>query len=166
MAEERERRDARATPPLAISQHWQTVQDNILCIADLIPDDKLNWTPKDDLWNSRGILIHIADARDRWLADRVVDGDPYPNIWATARTKDDLKRELDRTFGRLQRFLANQQQLDAMYSEEWVDHAGERHTERFDGHWVAFHLLEHDIHHRTELMQRLALMDIKHDIDL
>lgn len=166
MAEERERGAARQTPPLAISQHWQTVEDNLLYITDLIPDDQLNWTPKADLWNSRGILIHIADARDRWLADRVVDGDPYPNIWATARTKGDLKRELARTFDRLQRFLANQQQLDGMYSEEWDDPQGGHHTEHFDGHWVAFHLLEHDIHHRTELMQRLAILDIKHDIDL
>ena len=160
MTEQRRRIDARQSPPLAISEHWRGVQDDLLHIVDLIPEDRLNWTPQEKLWNSRGILIHVSDARDSWLANRVVDGDPYPNIWTTARTKDDLKRELARTFERLQRFLANKAQLDAEYENEW-----DGHREIFDGHWVAFHLLEHDIHHRAELLQRLSLMGVEHDLD-
>ncbi len=148
-------------PPLAITPYWQSVQDHLLQIVDLIPEDKLNWTPKDGLWNPRGNLIHVADARDRWLADGVQDGDPYPNIWTTARTKDDLNRELTRTFERLQRFLANQAQLDGSYPDE-------RNGEPVinSGHWIAFHLLEHDMHHRAELLQRLAHLDIEHGIDI
>jgi uncharacterized damage-inducible protein DinB len=147
-------------PPLAISPYWQAVQDDLLRIVDLLPDDRLNFTPKAELWNSRGIFIHVSDARDNWLANSVQDGDPYPNIWTTARTKDDLKRELVRTFERLQRFLANQAQLDAVQPpNEW-------HPEGYNGHWIAFHLLEHDVHHRAELMQRLAHLDIEHGIDL
>jgi uncharacterized damage-inducible protein DinB len=148
-------------PPIDISPHWVTVHEHLLHIVDLIPDDKLDWTPKPELWNSRGILIHISDARDRWLADRVRDGDPYPNIWATARTRDDLSRELIRTFSRLQRFLSNATQLDASYTEE-----ADGRTYAYDGQYVAFHLLEHDIHHRAELLQRLALMGVAHDIDI
>jgi uncharacterized damage-inducible protein DinB len=151
----------KAFPPIDTSPHWLTVQENLLRIVELIPDEKLNWTPKEDLWNSRGILIHISDARDRWLADRVRDGDPYPNIWTTARTRDDLKRELVRTFERLQHFIASQEQLDRVYT---FDDGGETYTR--DGHYVAFHLLEHDIHHRAELLQRLALMGVQHDIDI
>ena len=152
-----------AFPRLDISPHWRGVQEHLLQIVDLVPDDKLNWTPRDDLWNFRGILIHVADARDRWLADGthgVHDGEPYPNIWLTARSKEDLKRELSRTFDRLQRFLTDQAQLDAVYVDEFQ---GETLTR--DGHWIAFHLIEHDIHHRTELMQRLALLGIEHGID-
>jgi uncharacterized damage-inducible protein DinB len=137
------------------------VQEHLLRIVELTPDDKLNWTPREELWNSRGILIQVCDARDRWLAERVGDGEPYPNVWLTARSKDDLRRELERTFARLQRFLANQAQLDATYTEVWQ---GETNT--YDGHWVAFHLLEHDIHHRAELLQRLALLGIEHSIDI
>jgi uncharacterized damage-inducible protein DinB len=147
-------------PRLDISPHWQSVQDNILSIVDKFPEDKLNWSPKPDLWNARGILIHVSDARDIWLSRDVKDGDPYPNIWTTARTRDDLKRELVRTFARLGRFLANQAQLDATYADD------RENGLTFSGHWIAFHLLEHDIHHRTELMQRLAHLDIDHGIDL
>jgi uncharacterized damage-inducible protein DinB len=153
----------RTFPNLEITPYWQSVQDNLLQVVDLIPDDNLNWAPNAELWNSKGILIHVADARDRWLAlpHGVNDGDPYPNIWTTARTKDDLKRELTRTFDRMQRFLANQPQLDEWHEEEWQ---GE--TNRYNGHWIAFHLLEHDIHHRAELMQRMALLAIEHGFDL
>ncbi len=91
--------------PLKISQYWQSVQNDLLRIVDLVPDEKLNWTPKPELWNSRGILIHASDARDSWLTRDVQDGNPYPNIWTTAKTKEDLKRELTRTFARLERFL-------------------------------------------------------------
>ena len=145
---------------LDIGQYLQSLQNQLLLIVDLIPDDKLNWTPKHDLWNARGILIHMSDVRDRWLANGVQDGEPYPNVWQTARTKDDLKRELDRTYQRLTRFLTSAVQLDATYPDP-----GYPQSLR-SGHWLAFQLLEHDIHHRAELLQRLALLDIAHGIDL
>jgi uncharacterized damage-inducible protein DinB len=146
--------------PLDIAQYWRAVQGDLLRIVDIYPDRTLSWTPKESLWNSRGILVHVSDARDRWLTRDVQDGEPYPNIWTTTRTKDDLKRELVRTFARLERFLANQAQLDRTYADE-------RDAARtYTGHWIAFHLLEHDIHHRAELLQRLALLDIDHGIDI
>lgn len=151
-------------PALEISPYWRGVHDDIVRIAGLIPEDRMNWTPKEDLWNFRGILVHVADARDGWLSDRpggVGDGDGYPNIWTTVRTTSDLVRELERSFARLERFLRNPAQLAATYEETWQ---GE--TSTYTGHWIAFHLLEHDIHHRAELMQRMALLGIEHGIDL
>ncbi len=148
-------------PRIDITSHWPTVQRDILRIIDLVPADKWDWSPKPELWNFRGILIHIADARDGWMNRDVKDGDGYPNIWASARTPDDLKRELARTWERLNRFLSSQSQLDATYP-------GERDGKVLymnSGHFIAFHLLEHDIHHRAELLQRLALLDVDHGID-
>jgi uncharacterized damage-inducible protein DinB len=29
------------------------------------------------------------------------------------------------------------------------------------GHWIAFHLLEHDIHHRADIFHYLALLGIE-----
>jgi uncharacterized damage-inducible protein DinB len=150
--------DAPQLRPLDIAPYWRSVNDTLLRIVDLIPDGKFSWTPKPELWNARGILIHVSAARDGWLTRDVKDGEPdRPEIWTTTRTQDELKRELSRSFERLQRFLANQAQLDATYGSEF--------RPSFDGHWIAFHLLEHDIHHRAELLQRLALLDVDHDID-
>jgi uncharacterized damage-inducible protein DinB len=151
--------DAPRLRPLDIAPHWRSVNEDLLRIVDLYPDDRLNWSPKPELWKARGILFHICFGRDGWLFRNVRDGGRDPaDIMTTTRTKDDFKRELTRTFDRLQRFLANQQQLDATYR-----HDGDDST--FDGHWLAFHLLEHDIHHRAELLQRLALLGVPHDID-
>jgi uncharacterized damage-inducible protein DinB len=111
------------------------------------------------LWNFRGILIHVSDARDRWMDRDIKDGEGYPNVWTTAKSKADLKRELERTWARLGRFLRNRLQLDANYISDYDGRT-------YDGHWIAFHLLEHDIHHRAELLQRLALLDIDHGIDI
>lgn len=146
-------------PRLDITPHWDSVQEHLVHIVDLVPDDRMDWSPKAELWNFRGILIHASDARDRWMTRDVKDGEPYPNIWATARSKDDLKRELKRSYSRLQRFLASQVQLDATYTSDWD-------ARKYDGHWIAFHLLEHDIHHRAELLQRLALLDVEHGSDI
>jgi uncharacterized damage-inducible protein DinB len=151
--------DANAFPGLQISAYWRSVHDDLMSIVDLFPSGKLNWTPQENLWNARGILIHVADARDGWLADGhhgVHDGEAYPNIWQTARSRDDIKRELERTFERVQRFLRNSAQLEAIYTDEWQ---GEKLVR--DGHWIAFHLLEHDIHHRADLLLYLALCGVE-----
>jgi len=145
--------------PLDITSYWPEVHQHVLHILDIIPEDKLNWTPKPELWNSRGILIHIADARDNWLTRDVKDGQDVPSIWTTVKTKDDIRREHERSFARLQRFLGNGEQLDKTYTSTWDGRP-------FSGHWIAYHLLEHDIHHRAELLQRLALLDIDHGIDI
>ena len=145
---------------LQVDPFWQRLQNDLVRIVELVPDDKMDWTPRSELWNFRGILIHVSDVRDYWLANGVQDGEPYPNIWQTARSKDDLKRELVRTFERLTRFLNDRAQLDAQKPDP-ADASRPR-----DGHWLAFQLLEHDIHHRSELMQRLALLGIAHGIEL
>jgi uncharacterized damage-inducible protein DinB len=153
--------DSTGSPRLDITPHWRQVQEHLLQIVDLLPEDKLNWTPAPALWNSKGILIHVSNARDNWLHGAIEDGEGYANIWTTARTKDDLKREMQRSFERLLRFLGNQAQLDGTYPDEFD---GKKFMN--SGHWIAFHLLEHDIHHRAELLQRLALLEIDHGIDI
>ena len=52
----------------------------------------------------------------------------------------------------------DQARLDAEYP---VQDPGEP-VEIRSGHWIAFHLLEHDIHHRADLMHYLALLGIEH----
>jgi len=144
------------TPPLDIVPYWRAVQDDLLALVDLTPDDKINWSPKPELWNFRGILLHIASARDGWLRGAGID-DPAPDVWQSVRSKDEIKAAFERTWGRLQRFLDDPGRLDREYSFEWND--GNREPPR-SGHWIAFHLLEHDIHHRADLMHYLALLDI------
>ena len=141
-----------ASVPLDIVPFWDRLNDTLIQLVDYVPDDKLNWSPKPELWNFRGILLHIAGARDYWMGRIVQDGDPAPSAYETARSKDEIKREYRRTWARVQRFLSDPEKLSATYREDAV----------VSGHWIAFHLLEHDVHHRADIFHYLALLGIEH----
>ena len=73
------------------------------------------------------------------------------------KTKDDVKKQLQESWVRVERFLSEQRYLDRLYegSRGDVDYS-------YSGHWIAFHLLEHDIHHRADIFHYLALLGIEH----
>ncbi len=137
---------------LDIAAQWGRLNGSIIALVDYIPEDKLDWSPREDLWNFRGILIHIAGSRDYWMGHIVKDGDPAKSAYETARSRDEIKLELGRTWERVQRFLAQSARLAEKYQED----------AEVSGHWVAFHLLEHDIHHRADIFHYLALLEIEH----
>jgi uncharacterized damage-inducible protein DinB len=136
---------------------WARFNEGLIRLVDYVPDDKLNWSPKPELWNFRGIMLHIANARDNWLTG-AGDGIEAPNVWMTVRSKDEIKASYARTWERLVPFLDDRSRLDRDYVFNHPDGV----TETLNGHWIAFHLLEHDIHHRADLFHYLALLGIEH----
>ena len=138
-------------PPLDITPIWARHNESLIALVDRIPDDQMNWSPKPELWNFRGTLLHIADARDLWMAHTVKDGGDPSTVWQTVRSKDEIRAAYARTWERLERFLSNPDLLAATH-----DNDGGMVT----GHWIAFHLLEHDIHHRAGIFQYLALLGV------
>ena len=145
------------TPRLDIAAQWGRLNDTLIALIDYIPDDKLNWSPREELWNFRGILLHTAMTRHNWLAEFVGDGENTPEVYRDGRTKDDIKRHFRDSWQRVSRFLADPARLDASYSRD-----GWREDEEANGHWVAFHLLEHDVHHRADIFHYLAELGIEH----
>lgn len=144
--------------PLDIVPFWSRLNDGMIRLVDYIPDDKLNWSPQAGLWNFKGILIHmIAAGRHGWLERDVKDGGRSPDVLREAQTKDGMKRHLELSWERLQRFLSNPAQLAATY--ESTDPNDPR---TYNGHWIAYHILEHDIHHRADVFHYLALLGIEH----
>lgn len=139
------------SPQLEISPMWARFNESLIALVDRIPDDKMNWSPRPDLWNFRGILLHIAGVRDGWLGHTVQDGEEIPNIYLTVRSKDEIQAAYSRTWQRLDRFLADPSKLSVTYDDEGAP---------VTGHWIAFHLLEHDIHHRADIFHYLALLEI------
>ena len=137
---------------------WRRFNDGLIKLVDCVPDEKVNWSPKPELWNFQGIMLHMADARDNWLGHGVGDGVEWENVWRTVRAKEQIKNAYARTWERLSAFLSDQAKLDAQYE---VQDPGEP-VELATGHWIAFHLLEHDIHHRADIMHYLALLGIEH----
>jgi uncharacterized damage-inducible protein DinB len=142
---------------LDIVPQWARMNDSIVRLVDYIPDDKLNWSPKPELWNFKGILIHICGARHNWLERAVQDGQSSPDVIREAQTKEVIKRHLDLSWKRLERFLSKGEQVAATHEGTHPD--GEPFA--LSGHWIAYHLLEHDIHHRADIFHYLALLDIE-----
>jgi len=151
-------------PPLDISGRWAQLNETIVELVDVIPDDKLEWSPKPELFNLRGILLHVATARLNWMSAFIRDGGPLLNtpealgeFLRSGQTKDGIKQALRDSWQRVERLLADPAKLDATY--RWDD---PKRPEGQTGHWAAFHLLEHDIHHRADVFHYLALLGIGH----
>ena len=142
---------------LDIIDYWRDLNDGLIKLVDYIPDDKLNYSPKRELWNFRGTLLHIATARDGWLSR--MDGEPSPDVWRTVREKPEIQQQFARTWQRLERVMRDPAKLAGTYEDEWDDGTKVNHR----GHWIAFHLLEHDIHHRADILHYLAMLDITID---
>ncbi len=141
---------------LDIAAHWGRMNDTILDLVDVIPDDKINWSPRGDLWNFRGILAHLVATRHSWL-ERTDDGEETPHVYGSIGTKDGIKDQLRLSWERMERFLSDQTGVDRVYkgTREGRDYS-------ISGNWAAFHLLEHDIHHRADMFQYLNLLGIEH----
>ncbi len=141
-----------SSPRIDITPTWARFNDELIRLVDYVPDDKINWSPKPELWNFRGILIHIAAARDGWLEGTVKDGIEVPSVYETVRTKAQVQAAYARTWDRLAAFLSDPAKLATTYDDEQGP---------VTGHWIAFHLLEHDVHHRADIFHYLALLGIE-----
>ena len=142
-----------SSPRIDITPTWSRFNDELIRLVDYVPDDKLNWSPKPELWNFRGILLHIAATRDGWLSGDVKDGVEAPDVWRTVRTKEEIQQAYRRTWERVALFLGDDSKLSAIYPDD--------DGRQLSGHWIAFHLLEHDIHHRADIFHYLALLGIE-----
>ena len=142
---------------LDIAEQWGRMNDTLIGLIDYIPDDKLDWSPREDLWNFRGILAHGATTRHSWLATAVHDGEATPDVFGSIGNKEGVEEQVQLSWTRVERFLSDQAKLDMVYE-------GVRFDEpySYSGHWIAFHLLEPDIHHRADIFHYLALLEIEH----
>jgi uncharacterized damage-inducible protein DinB len=85
----------------------------------------------------------------------IADGETNIDVYANVHTGAEIKDAFKRTWQRIERTFTDQAKLDSTYKDRWWAEAPLR-----SGHWVAFHLLEHDIHHRADLLLYLALLGV------
>jgi uncharacterized damage-inducible protein DinB len=139
--------------PLDIVPFWGRMNDTMMKLVDYIPDDKLNWSPKPELWNFKGLLIHICGVRQGWVSGARSADSQWPEIIREAQTKEGIQRHLQLSWERVAGFLASPEKLAATYDGE---------SAKVTGHWIAYHILEHDIHHRADVFHYLALLGVEH----
>lgn len=141
-------------PAIAVSEQWRRLNEGLIGLVDVIPDDKLDWSPREDLWGFRTILSHVSSTRQNWLTP---EGVSREEVLDSVKTKDDVREKLRESWLHVERFASEQRYLDRVYEGRRgdVDYS-------YSGHWIAFHLLEHDIHHRADVFHYLALLGIEH----
>ena len=144
-------------PPLDITPMWARVNEELIELLGLLPDDKLDWSPQPGRWNARGILLHICIGRHGMMQVLVQDGRQSPDVLREGQTRDGLKKQLRLSWERMQPFLSDGDQLAREFD---VPFQGK--TSRVSGHWLAFGQVEHDIHHRGEIMSYLDMLGIEH----
>ena len=143
--------------PLDITPMWSRINDELIELVDVMPEDKLDWSPSPKLWNTRGILLHIVVGRHGLMAAIVKDGKQAPDILREGQTTDGLKEQLRLSWERMQPFLRDAAKLAAEYELTFGSQ-----TRRLSGHWLAFGHLEHDVHHRADIYHYLGLLGIEH----
>ena len=102
---------AATSPALDITKYWVPLNEQLISLVDLIPDEQMDWSPKPELHNFRGILIHISNARDNWLGYTVQDGETPPDVLREGQTREGLKEQLRRSWARMERFLSDERKL-------------------------------------------------------
>jgi len=146
-----------ASVPLDITPMWARISDELIELLDLIPDGKLDWSPSPELWNFKGILLHIIIGRHGLMQMIVKDGKQSPDVLREGQTTDGLKGQLRVSWQRMLPFLSDPAQLAREYDVPFEDE-----TKRINGHWLASGQLEHDIHHRADIYHYLGLLGVAH----
>jgi len=141
---------------LDVLRIWRSLNDMLVELVDLVPDDRMAWSPTPELWSFHHIFQHLSEAREQWMNRAINDGETDIDVYQNVHTKEDIKTAFRRTWERIERVFTDQARLDAIYRDRYWADAPLR-----NGHWVAFHLLEHDIHHRADVLLYLALLRIE-----
>jgi len=151
---------SQAYAPLDITPVWARINEELIELVDLVPDDKMNWSPKPEQWNFRGTFLHILTGRYGLMAGLLQDGKPNPDLLREVQSKDGIKELFRASWGRMEPFLSDAGALAREYDVPMQLVGGS--TVRLSGHWLAFGQVEHDIHHRGDIYHYLGMLGIEH----
>ncbi len=141
-----------------IRKFWfEEVKPPIMKALDKVPEDKLDWMPAKDMISLGNIFMHIAEASDWWITT-IIDGKestdytPCPSF-----PRDKIKTLLDEHWDRLENYFARCPEM----TRKEIPHQWRGETHIITGRWIMMHLLEHDIHHRSQINHYLRIMGIE-----
>jgi uncharacterized damage-inducible protein DinB len=127
---------------------------------ELAPEDNLNWAPAENMMTLGNIFLHISECSDWWF-DEVLNGkhsrELVPSWTSPAPPKPKIAEYMKIHWERLERMFACEPEVFA----RTYQFTGREKTRTVEGYWIFTHLLEHDIHHRSQINQYLRLLGIQ-----
>ena len=158
----------RAYARLDIGRHWETMNDHLIELVDLIPDDRFDWSPREGEWSFQRILQHLILARHHGpIIDGLDEGATISAVVAGTQTKEGIKQQLRQSWDLLAEFISDQARLDADCRPLAVGYDApdyyQLEPENYDGHYVAYHRLAHDLHHRGTVLDYLGQLGVSLD---
>jgi len=150
-------------PRLDFAPHWKAMNDNLIELIDLVPEERLDWSPAPTEWGIKVIATHIILARSHHIIVPDRDAAQTAEVVMDCRTKEGLKRQLRFSWDMVQALLLDPVKLDAVHQPpagnepEYID------PEIYDGHYVAYHRMAHDLHHRSTIIGYFGQLGISLD---
>jgi uncharacterized damage-inducible protein DinB len=138
----------------------QDIKSTIEQALERTPDDRLDWAPLDGMITLGNIFLHISETSDWWF-DEVMNGkksvELVPQSASATPPKPVIKKHMDDHWARLERlFSRDPDVLDKNYQ-----YTGRTKTVTVSGFWIYNHLLEHDVHHRSQINQYLRILGVE-----
>ena len=144
-------------PRIDITGRYGRLNEGLIDLIQYIPDDKLEWSPREELWDLRHILAHVAFSRHNWMGNFMTQKIKPEDVYDRTATKAGLGEVLRESWTRVLAFASDEASLDRRFEGELE---GEKYS--YTGHRIYYHLLEHDIHHRADVFHYLALLGVEH----
>ena len=141
-------------------KYWrELVKPTLNKSLEISPHDKLNWAPAPRMITLGNIFLHIAECSDWWYEEvmnqhKATELAPNPN--SPISSKADIAKHLDAHWQRLERLFAESPET----LRKSFKVAGGKKIKYYNGYWIFTHLLEHDIHHRSQINQYLRILGI------
>ena len=60
---------------LDIVPTWANLNDMLIELVDFVPDERMDWSPKPELWTIRHLFLHLNEAREQWMNRGINDGE-------------------------------------------------------------------------------------------
>jgi uncharacterized damage-inducible protein DinB len=149
--------------PLMTSQikHWrECIKPSITQSFESSPDNKLNWAPAVKMITLGRLFAHISECSEWWFDQVINSRRAKDSVTVPSKlipTRAEISRFLDAHWDRLERFFSCDPSILKMNYKV----AGREKAHNFDGYWIFTHLLEHDIHHRSQINQYLRILGIE-----
>jgi uncharacterized damage-inducible protein DinB len=141
----------------AIMELWrESIKPGITKALELTPEDKMNWKPEESFLTFGEVFLHIARTSGWWFGEFMHGRKRKPVDEKFGYTKKELAEQLEEHWARMEQFFA--EPIEAFEKVYQIEHDGKIH--KFSGCWVFIHLLEHDIHHRSQINQYLRILGI------